>query len=159
MVRGDGLTQLLDHLGLGEVGRRQSREVSGSSLLNLLTRVVLEALGDPRGLGTQVVGGALLDCPVGQSRTDDGREVNVGQLGQLLAQIPKVEGGQVKAGTRLQSRLHARRLSEGGQVELGQVHPGHVQVGKVESGQVHAGEVHAGQVHLELRRIHLECRL
>ena len=78
LVGGDGRSQLLHHLGLGEIGRGQGREVRRASRLDLLAGVVLEPLGDLGRLRAQVVGGAILDGTVGQGRANNRREVHVG---------------------------------------------------------------------------------
>ena len=127
LVRGDGRSQLLEHLGLREVGRGQGREVRRAARLDLLAGVVLEALGDLGSLCAQVVGRAILDGSVGQSRANDRLEVDVGQLRQVLAQLPEVEAGQVEGHTGLGAGLRG----EGRQVDGRQIHARHVEVGEI----------------------------
>ena len=152
LVRGDGSSQLLHHLGLGEIGRGQGREVGRPARLDLLAGVVLKSLGDLGGLCAQVLGGAILDGAVSQGRADDRLEVDVGQLRQVLAQLPEVEAGQVEGHTGLGTRLGG----ECRQVDGRQVQARHVEVGEIEAGEVHAGKVQARQVHLHLVGVDLE---
>ena len=152
LVRGDGRSQLLEHLGLREVRRGQGREVRRAARLDLLAGVVLEALRDLGGLCAQVVGCTVLDGTVGQGGADDRLEVDVGQLRQVLAQLPEVEAGQVEGHAGLGAGLGG----EGRQVDVRQIHARHVEVGKIEAGQVHAGKVQARQVHLHLAGVDLE---
>lgn len=152
LVGGDGRSQLLEHLGLREIGRGQGREVGRSARLDLLAGVVLEPLGDLGCLGAQVVCRAVLDGAVGQGQADDRLEVDVGQLRQVFAQLPEVEAGQVEGHARLGTGLCAQSR----QVDGRQVQARHVEVGEVEAGQVEAGKVQARQVHLHLVGVDLE---